>query len=58
MVYGILLESIVQFIREKYDRIVFKQIQEYDLCHLNLFGIYEDRLMTGTAEGLISFSAN
>lgn len=55
MVYGILLESVVQFILEKYDKNTLDMIQEYlefDLTHLNLFDIYEDRLMTGVAEGM------
>lgn len=56
MVYGILLESVVHFIRQRYDRIVFDQIQEYlecDLSNINLFELYEDRLMICFAEGII-----
>ena len=57
MVYGILLESIVQrFILEKYDRILLKEIEEYikhPLSHLNLFDLYDDGLMIAIAEGMI-----
>jgi len=59
MVYGILIESVVHFIRQRYDKIVFEQIQEYlecDLSNINLFEIYEDRLMVGLAEGIIKLS--
>ena len=55
MVYEILLASAVQFILEKYDKLVLKQVQEYlayDFSNLNAFGIYEDRPMPGLAEGM------
>lgn len=55
MVYGILLESVVQFVLQKYDKITLDLVQEYldyDLSHLNLFDVYEDRLMVGIAEGM------
>jgi len=56
MVYGILLESIVQnFILEKHDKILLKQVEEYvqhPLSHLNLFTLYDDNLMLGIAEGM------
>ena len=55
MVYGILLASAIQFILEKYDKLVLKQVQEYlayDFSNLNPFGIYDDRLMLGLAEGM------
>lgn len=55
MVYGILLESVVQFILQKYDKNALDLVEEYidfDLSHLNLFDIYEDRLMIGIAEGM------
>ncbi len=56
MVYGILLESIVQnFILEKYDKILLQQIEEYvqhPLYHLNLFELYDDNLIVGIAEGM------
>jgi hypothetical protein len=55
MVYGILIESIVQcFILEKYDKILLQQIEEYTQCslsHLNLFDLYDDYLMITIAEG-------
>ena len=58
MVYGILLESVVQcFILEKYDRILLEQVEEYvqhPLAHINLFDLYDDRLMIAIAEGKIS----
>lgn len=56
MVYGILIESIVQnFIIEKYDKILLEQIEEYiqhPLSHLNLFELYDDNIMIGIAEGM------
>jgi hypothetical protein len=56
MVYGILLESIVQnFILEKYDKILLQQIEEYvqhRLYHLNLFDLYDDNLIVRIAEGM------
>jgi hypothetical protein len=59
MVYGILLESIVRnFILEKYDRILLQQVEEYvqhPLSHLNLFDLYDDRLMIAIAEGMNLF---
>jgi len=59
MVYGILLESVVQnFILEKYDKILLQEIEEYvqyPLSHLNLFDLYDDNLMTGIAEGMNYF---
>ncbi len=60
MVYGILLESVVQdFILEKYDKILLEQIEEYiefSLSHLNLFDLYDDNLMIRIAEGMNEFS--
>ena len=61
MVYGMLLESAVQLIGERYDRTVLKQAEEYlecDLSHLNLFEVYDDRLMVGLSEGRISFAGH
>ena len=59
MVYGMLLESIVtNFILEKYNKILLKQVEEYiqhPLSHLNLFDLYEDKLMLGIAEGMNLF---
>ncbi len=59
MVYGILLESVVQtFILEKYDKILLQEIEEYvqyPLSHLNLFDLYDDNLMIGIAEGMNYF---
>jgi hypothetical protein len=59
MVYGILLESVVQtFILEKYDKILLQEIEEYvqyPLSHLNLFDLYDDNLMTRIAEGMNYF---
>lgn len=56
MVYGILLESIIQtFILERYDKVVLEQVEEYvqhTLSNLNLFELYEDNLMIGIAEGM------
>jgi hypothetical protein len=56
MVYGILLESVVQyFILEKYDKILLVQVEEYvqhSLSHLNLFDLYDDTLMIRIAEGM------
>ena len=56
MVYGILLESIVQcFILEKHDKILLEQVEEYvqfSLSHLNLFDLYDDNLMIRIAEGM------
>ena len=56
MVYGILLESIVQcFILEKHDKILLEQIEEYiqfSLANLNLFDLYDDNLMIKIAEGM------
>lgn len=61
MVYGILLESIVQhFILEKYDRILLQQVEEYVQCrlsHLNLFDLYDDHIMIAIAEGMSSVAA-
>jgi len=58
MVYGILLESIVQsFILEKYDRKLLEQLEDYlqqSLTNINLFELYDDRLMIGAAEGMMS----
>jgi len=58
MVYGILLESIVQnFILEKYDKILLQEVEEYVHCplsHLNLFELYDDNLMVVIAEGMNS----
>ncbi len=55
MVYGILLESIVQnFILEKHDKILLEQVEDYVQCslsHLNLFELYDDNLMIAIAEG-------
>ena len=59
MVYGILLAGAVQLIGERYDRTVLKQAEEYlecDLSHLNLFEVYDDRLMVGLSEGRISLA--
>jgi hypothetical protein len=58
MVYGILLESVVQcFILEKHDKILLQQIEEYTQCntlsHINLFNLYDDHLMIAIAEGMI-----
>lgn len=61
MVYGMLLESAVQLIDERYDRTVLKQAEEYlecDLSHLNLFTVYDDRLLVGLSEGRISFASH
>ena len=59
MVYGILLESVVQcFVLEKYDGILLKQIEEYvqhTLTHINLFDIYDDRLLIAIAESMTSY---
>jgi hypothetical protein len=59
MVYGILLESIIQyFILEKYDKILLQEIEEYvqhPLSHLNLFEIYDDNLIIRIAEGMNEF---
>jgi hypothetical protein len=56
MVYGILLESVVQyFILEKYDRITLQEVEEYVQCslsNLNLFDLYDDGLMIAIAEGM------
>ncbi|CAM2714541.1 unnamed protein product [Rotaria socialis] len=56
MVYGILLESIVQsFVLEKYDKILLEQVEEsvqHCLTNLNLFELYDDNLMFGIAEAL------
>jgi hypothetical protein len=60
MVYGILLESVVRnYILEKYDKILLQQIEEYvqmSLSHLNLFDIYDDKLMFAIAEGRNKYS--
>ena len=57
MVYGILIESIIQnFILEKYDKYLLKQIEEYvqhSLTNLNLFELYDDNLMIRIAEGMM-----
>lgn len=55
MVYGILLESVVQeFIVKQHDKILLQQVEEYidhSLSNLNLFDLYDDHLMIGIAEG-------
>ena len=55
MVYGILLESVVQeFILKQHDKILLQQVEEYidhPLSNLNLFDLYNDNLMIGIAEG-------
>ena len=57
MVYGILLESVVQlFILNKYDKVTLELVEEYvqhSLSNLNLFELYDDNLMIAIAEGKI-----
>lgn len=55
MVYGILIESIVQFINENYGRIVVERVErliDFKIMNLHLFEIYDDRLMFNIAEGI------
>ena len=43
------------FFNEKYDKILLQEIEEYvqyPLSHLNLFDLYDDKLMIGIAEGM------